>query len=255
MGANDETPAGQAMAAATPGTQMGLDQGQEHGGQGIGGFDASHYQMGLITGDLETMSKAHRLGGQALRAEAGHVKIGWTLALVDLQPVEGGEEGCKQARRVGQTDWLSVSTQDDFVGVQTYSRNLIGPQGKVPPPEGAAITQTGWEVYPEALGHTVRLAAEYAKVPVLVTENGMATDDDDARIAYTRGALEGLAECLADGIDVRGYLHWTLLDNFEWTAGFAKTFGLIAVDLGTFARTVKPSARWLGEVAARNSLD
>ena len=255
MGANDETPAGQAMAAATPGTQLGLDQGQEHGGQGIGGFDASRYQMGLITGDLETMSKAHRLGGQALRAEAGHVKIGWTLALVDLQPVEGGEEGCKQARRVGQTDWLSVSTEDDFVGVQTYSRNLIGPQGKVPPPEDAAITQTGWEVYPEALGHTVRLAAEYAKVPVLVTENGMATDDDDARIAYTRGALEGLAECLADGIDVRGYLHWTLLDNFEWTAGFAKTFGLIAVDLGTFARTVKPSARWLGEVAARNSLD
>jgi beta-glucosidase len=125
----------------------------------------------------------------------------------------------------------------------------------VPPPEGAAITQTGWEVYPEALGHTVRLAAEHAKVPVLVTENGMATDDDDARIAYTRGALEGLAECLADGIDVRGYLHWTLLDNFEWTAGFAKTFGLIAVDLGTFDRTVKPSARWLGEVAARNSLD
>jgi beta-glucosidase len=83
----------------------------------------------------------------------------------------------------------------------------------------------------------------------------MATDDDAARIAYTRGALEGLAGCIGDGIDVRGYLHWTWLDNFEWTAGFAKTFGLVAVDRATFARTVKPAARWLGEVAARNALD
>ena len=82
----------------------------------------------------------------------------------------------------------------------------------------------------------------------------MATDDDEARIAYTRTALEGLAQCVADGIDVRGYLHWTLLDNFEWNAGFSKTFGLIAVDREDFTRTVKPSARWLGQVARRNGL-
>ena len=115
--------------------------------------------------------------------------------------------------------------------------------------------QTGWEVYPEALGHTVRLAAEHAGVPVLVTENGMATDDDAARLAYTRAALEGLAQCMEDGVDVRGYIHWTLLDNFEWNGGYAKTFGLISFDHEGFARTVKPSARWLGQVAARNALD
>ncbi len=132
---------------------------------------------------------------------------------------------------------------------------MIGPDGTIPPPAGTPTTQTGWEVYPEALEHTVRLAAEQTGVPVLVTENGMATDDDAARRAYTRAALEGLAKCIADGIDVRGYLHWTLLDNFEWTAGFAKTFGLVAVDRQTFARTVKPTARWLGQVAAANALD
>jgi beta-glucosidase len=115
--------------------------------------------------------------------------------------------------------------------------------------------QTGWEVYPEALGHTVRLAAGHAGVPVMVTENGMATEDDEARLAYTRAALEGLAGCVSDGIDVRGYLHWTLLDNFEWMAGFSKTFGLIAFDHETFARTVKPSARWLGQVARANRLE
>ena len=112
-------------------------------------------------------------------------------------------------------------------------------------PTGSATMQTGWEVYPEALGHTVRLAAEHAGVPVLVTENGMATDDDEARIAYTRAALEGLARCMADGIDVRGYIHWTLLDNFEWNAGYSKTFGLIAVDredLRPYGQAVRPLA-------------
>ncbi len=222
---------------------------------GVGGFDPARYRMGIVAADVEQMASAHRLAVQAVKATTGTVKTGWTLALVDLQAAEGGEERLLEARRLGQTDWLSVSAHDDFVGVQTYSRSRIGPDGQLPVPEGVATMQTGWEVYPEALGHTVRLAAEHAGVPILVTENGMATDDDEARIAYTRGALEDLAQCINDGIDVRGYIHWTLLDNFEWNAGYSKTFGLIAVDRETFARAVKPSARWLGQVATRNSLD
>jgi beta-glucosidase len=222
---------------------------------GIGGYDPARYRMGLLGGDVATMARVHRLAAQAIKAEAGQVKVGWTLALVDMQEGPGGTERWQEVRRISQTDWLAVSADDDFVGVQTYSRNVIGPDGAIDPPEGTPTMQTGWEVYPEALGHTVRLAAEEAGVPVIVTENGMATDDDPARIAYTRGALEALAGCIDDGIDVRGYLHWTWLDNFEWTAGFAKTFGLVAVDRTTFARTVKPSARWLGEVASRNALD
>ena len=222
---------------------------------GVGGFDPAGYQMGLIGGDVERMASAHRLAAEAIKAGADHAKVGWTLAVVDLQPAEGGEERCEHARQRAILDWLDVSRDDDFVGVQTYSRYLIGPDGKLPVPEGAATTQTGWEVYPQALGHTVRLAAERTGVPVLVTENGIATDDDDLRITYTSAALEGLAGCVDDGIDVRGYLHWTLLDNFEWMSGFAMTFGLIAVDRGSFARSVKPSARWLGEVARRNRLD
>ena len=114
--------------------------------------------------------------------------------------------------------------------------------------------QTGWDVYPAALGHTVRLAAGHAGVPVMVTENGMATNDDAAPLAYTREAIEGLISCIDDGINVRGYMHWTLLDNFEGMAGFARTFGLIAFDPLTFERTVKPTARWLGPVARANTL-
>jgi beta-glucosidase len=222
---------------------------------GIGGYDPSRYRMGLIGADVERMGAVHRRGVEAIKSGADHVKVGWSLALVDYQPLPGGEQRFEQARRRGQLEWLDLSRADDFVGVQTYSRNQIGPEGAVPPDDGVPTMQTGWEVYPEALEHTVRLAAEHARVPVVVTENGMATDDDEARIAYTRGALEGLARCIADGVDVRGYLHWTLLDNFEWIAGYAKTFGLIAFDHETFERTIKPSARWLGDVARANTLD
>ncbi|HEY8059776.1 MAG TPA: family 1 glycosylhydrolase [Acidimicrobiales bacterium] len=221
---------------------------------GVGGFDPARYRMGLVGAGIEQMAAIHRRAVEAIKSGPGDAKVGWTLALVDLQPAEGGEARWEQARKGASLDWLEVSRDDDFVGVQTYTRERIGPEGKVDSPEGVPTMQTGWEVYPEALEHTVRMAAEHARVPVLVTENGMATDDDEARIAYTRGALEGLARCVEDGLDVRGYLHWTFLDNFEWTAGFAKTFGLVAFDRETFERTVKPSARWLGEVARANAV-
>jgi beta-glucosidase len=224
------------------------------GAAGVGGYDPSRYRPGLGGARLETMTAAHRRALEEIKSGPGTQMVGWTLALIDLQPVDGGEARCQAAQRSGETDWLLVSAEDDFVGVQTYSRTMIGRDGTVEPDAGTPKMQTGWEVYPPALGHTVRMAAETAGVPILVTENGMATDDDEARIGYTRGALEGLAACIADGIDVRGYLHWTLLDNFEWTAGFSKTFGLIAFDPETFDRTVKPSARWLGQLARANAL-
>ena len=91
-------------------------------------------------------------------------------------------------------------------------------------------------------------------VPLLVTENGIATDDDAERIEYVEQALSGVLACLDDGIDVRGYIYWSLLDNFEWILGYRPTFGLVAVDRVTQARTVKPSARWLGSIARDNTL-
>jgi beta-glucosidase len=88
----------------------------------------------------------------------------------------------------------------------------------------------------------------------VVSENGIATADDSRRIDYTTEALTGLLEAIDQGADVRGYLHWSLLDNYEW-GSFAPTFGLIAVDRTTFGRTPRPSLAWLGEVATRNGLD
>ena len=208
----------------------------------------------FASASVERMAAAHRRAVDAVKSGPGDARVGWTLALPDFQPLPGGEDVCAQAVRVAQLDWLDVSRDDDFVGVQTYTRDRFGPDGVVAPGDDVARTQTGWEVYPEALAASVRRAWERAGVPVLVTENGMATADDEARWASTEAALRGLAGAIADGVDVRGYLHWSFLDNFEWMSGYEMTFGLVAVDRTTFARTVKPSARRLGAVARANAL-
>jgi beta-glucosidase len=122
------------------------------------------------------------------------------------------------------------------------------------PEPGVPLTTMGYERWPQALGATIRRAAEVAAVPILVTENGIATDDDAERVEFVRHALDGVLDCLADGVDVRGYFYWSALDNFEWAYGYEPRFGLVAVDRQTQARTPKPSAAFLGEVARRNAL-
>jgi beta-glucosidase len=106
----------------------------------------------------------------------------------------------------------------------------------------------------EVLGETIRYAAAQAKVPVYVTENGIATEDDSRRIEHIRQALTAVRKCLDDRIDVRGYIHWTLMDNFEWMSGFRPKFGLMAVNRSTQERLPRPSARFLGDIARRNGI-
>ena len=96
------------------------------------------------------------------------------------------------------------------------------------------------------LGIAIRHAWKVTGLPILVTENGIATADDERRIAYTAEALQHLMAAVDDGIDVRGYLHWSALDNYEW-GHWEPTFGLIAVDRADFSRRPKPSLAWLGE--------
>jgi beta-glucosidase len=113
----------------------------------------------------------------------------------------------------------------------------------------------GNEFYPEGLESVIRYASKHLDMPILVTENGVATDDDERRIAYIDLALKGVHACIADGIPVKGYMHWSLMDNFEWQLGFSKRFGLIEVDRSTQLRTPKPSAFHLGNIASKNALN
>jgi beta-glucosidase len=121
--------------------------------------------------------------------------------------------------------------------------------------ETDATTQMGYEYYPQALAGAIRRAHQACpELPILVTENGIATSRDEKRIEYMDTALRGVLDCLADGIEVRTYLYWSLLDNFEWALGYAPTFGLVAFDRETFARHPKPSLSWLGRVARARTL-
>ena len=199
---------------------------------------------------VDALTAVHRATRDYLHAHHPHLRVGWTVANQVVQALPGGEAGANAYREAIEDQFLRVSREDDFVGVQSYTRNRVGPSGVLPVPEDAPTTLTGWEYYPASLGEAVRHTAEVVghDVPVLVTENGIATADDDQRIAYTQGALAGLGAAVADGIDVRGYLHWSLLDNYEW-GSYRPTFGLIAVDRRTFVRTPKRSLGWLGEWA------
>lgn len=135
---------------------------------------------------------------------------------------------------------------DDFLGVQNYTRTRIGTEGSLPTPEGAELTQMDYEFYPQALEHVIRRVAKDFKGDLMVTENGIATADDSRRVAFIETALSGVKACIADKIPVKGYMYWSLLDNFEWQKGFSMTFGLIAVDRGTQQRSPKPSLAALG---------
>src|SRR5262249_18159765 len=150
--------------------------------------------------------------------------------------------------------WLDAAADADFLGVQSYTRCRVGPKGDLGPEPGVELTQMGYEFWPDALEACLRYAAARVSAPIYITENGVSTEDDDQRIEYIRAALSGVTNCLADGIDIRGYIHWSLLDNFEWIMGFRPKFGLVAVDRVTQRRTVKPSARYLGEIARANSV-
>ena len=206
----------------------------------------------VLFGDLakseDHMVEAHRRAVTALQAGPGDFPVGLTIS---MQAIEGVGPGNKAAAVADLLygPWLDAAKVCDFVGVQTYTRIRVGADGPLPPPAGAEKTGAGYEFYPQALGNTVRYAAERTGKPMYVTENGIATDDDERRIAYIDGALAALRNTKADGIDVRGYFHWSLLDNFEWTAGYEQKFGLVAVDRKTFARTPKASARHLGGIA------
>jgi beta-glucosidase len=182
---------------------------------------------------VDNLITAHRLARAELAA-LNDAKIGWTIANQNAQPVDGATQVADAWRELREDQFIRAAVDDDFIGVQAYTRSLIGPAGQIPPDGHTRRTLTGWEFYPDALGEAVRHTADLRPhMPILVTENGIATANDDERIEYIDGALTGLDRAIADGVDVRGYLHWSLLDNYEW-GSFRPTFGLVAVDPVTF---------------------
>ena len=169
-------------------------------------------------------------------------------------------------RRVFNDSFASAACDrgtQDFLGINYYSRDVVRFSLRhagelfvsrgVPP--GAPVSDLGWEIYPEGLDHVVRAWALRSGLPVYVTENGIADARDEKRGRFIVDHLAELGRAIADGVDVRGYFHWSLLDNFEWAEGYEPRFGLVGVDYATGARRVRESARVYARIARERALD
>ena len=202
--------------------------------------------MRTTKGDLLIM-KAHQAAKRVIKELHPEIRVGLTLSLHDIQVAEaGGEPFAEEEWDDEFLHYLPYIEEDDFLGVQNYSRSLFGKDGRMAPPEGAELAQMDYEIYPEALEHVIRKVAEKFKGDLIVTENGLAAADDTRRVAFIGQALQGVRNCIEDGLPVKGYCYWSLLDNFEWQKGYSMTFGLIAVDRSTQKRMPKESLSYLG---------
>jgi beta-glucosidase len=232
------------------------------------GYALGHFPPGLQDQDKAvevnaTLRRAHRAAVAVLRGSRAQVGVCLQLPLVE--PLRADDEADVAVADLVRgfmvdshlDDLRSGGDVGDFVGLQYYFRMRVDatrPDFQAPVPQDAETTQMGWEVHPAGLGTMVRVAAS-AGLPVVVTENGIATADDAQRVRFLRSHLAQVATAVADGVDVRGYLHWSAFDNFEWAHGYAPTFGLIGIDRADgLRRVVRRSAVLYGEVARSGSL-
>ncbi len=188
-----------------------------------------------------------------MKSVRGDMPVGFNLAMSADQPApEDSHLAEKRADVYGP--WLEVAKQCDYLGVQIYSRSIVGKKD-LPPPKGAELDADRMGILSRMCRASGSLRQQGKRAfRIMVTENGIATTDDSRRVEYLRRALVGLKRAIDDGVDVRGYVVWSLLDNFEWMSGFEPKFGIVAVDRATQRRTIKPSAAMLGNIARTNSL-
>lgn len=242
---------------------------------------------------------AHGMGVQALRSSQSDIEVGLVLSLWPSEPLSDSKSEAESAEKLWQKDesWFLdpilcgrypiigsreygdlmpeikpgdmalIAQKLDFLGVNFYSRNLVGPDGPIHPVPGSEYTSWGWEEAPEAMYRMLmRLHQEYRLPPIYITENGASYADevsgdglvhDTRRVNYLSNHLVQLHRAMDQGVDVRGYFAWSLLDNFEWAQGYSKRFGIVHVDYKTQKRIIKDSGHWYAQTVRWNgfSLD
>jgi beta-glucosidase len=239
---------------------------------------------------------AHGLSVQAMRAANPQIEAGIVLDLWGVEPISdnsadaaAAEQAWNEERitflhpvltgyyhpvmieavgsllpQVRPGDMALISQKLDFLGINSYSRTVVGRQGIIRQVPGSEYTDIGWEVCAPSFRRTLkRIAADYHLPPIYITENGAAYQDsfaadgkihDDKRISYLREHIAQVRQAIAEGVDIRGYFVWSLLDNFEWGFGYTMPFGIIHVDFDTQKRTIKDSGEWYHRVITSNSV-
>jgi beta-glucosidase len=189
-----------------------------------------------------------------------------------LHPIFCGYYHPEQIEAAGETmpkiqsgDMALIAQKLNFLGINSYSRSLYDANGRVDKIPGSEYTEMGWEVCAPAMRRMLnKINNDYDLPPIYITENGAAFPDevstdgkvhDLRRLDYLRNHFIQTRLAMQDGVDVRGYFVWSLLDNFEWGHGFTKRFGLIRVDYETQQRTIKDSGEWYSRVIINNAVD
>jgi beta-glucosidase len=212
-------------------------------------------RAGDLRGYLRLMrhsARAHVAGRQALKANRPDSLVSIAFALWPMQPLRWWSPIDQVMARLGDWGWQGRVLNRtlpalDWIGVNYYSRTMVGWPWPVAQITDAS-TDFGWEIYPQGLYDILRRVGRYGK-PVVITENGIADADDDQRPDYLVAHLRQAHRAISDGVDLRGYMHWSLLDNFEWAAGYSQRFGLATRD-----RKLRPSGRLYGTIARANAV-
>lgn len=208
---------------------------------------------------------AHAAARRVLKSYSPNAMVSMALHLNPMDPVRYGDPTDHIAVKV--YDWLwqgrilrAARPHIDWIGVNYYFRILVRwdvfPWRFFDAPEMGPHQKTeyGWEIYPKGLYRVLKRVGRFGK-PVIVTENGIADADDDQRARYLVAHLRQAHRAVREGVDLKGYIHWSLIDNFEWSEGFTKRFGLAEVDLATQRRTLRPSAHVYRQIATSNCLN
>lgn len=219
---------------------------------------------------IRQLARAHVAARRAMRRKRPDLRVGFAHSVPWIEPCDPARLADRWAAR-GRDFLLNRAflrliggrRSLDFLGLNYYTRTIVrwapGGLGWVAGREcldsehhaRGAVSDTGWEIYPHGLGRVLKRYAGWG-VPLLVTENGLATDDEALRSAYLRDHLAELAGAVERGLPVIGYLYWTLMDNYEWSLGTRPHFGLLATDFTTQRRTPRPVAGELAAVARAN---
>ena len=246
-----------------------------------GEFPPSKHSLEDTVRECAGRLKGYAAAREAIRKHVPDAKVGQVMAVSNFYPSRNNDfldthyanlfnylwnevwiEGCT-------TGWIKLPLlgEDEFIpelvdscdwwGVNFYTDQRVDsrhPSGEFSPMPGQKVTQMGWSWEPEGYFRAIERFSRLGK-PIYLTENGIGTLDDNERVRFIFEHLQVVANAIDKGLDIRGYMHWSLLDNFEWAMGYGPRFGMVHVDYETFERTVKPSGRFLAEIIAAGEMN
>ena len=213
--------------------------------------------------------RAHDAAYRAIKEARADAQVGVAHHLRAITPARRGSIADRAAAIVYRdlfNDAFAAAAcrhgTQDFFGINYYTRDLVRFSARHASElfigravsRGADVSDLGWEIYPEGLGALVRRWARRSGLPVFITENGIADHRDAKRAAFLHAHLAEIERAIGDGVDVRGYFHWSLLDNFEWAEGYGPRFGLFDVDCATRDRRPRPSADLYARIARERTV-